>query len=273
MSYTALLFTPHPTLSPAPSSPLSLPHPTYPGVAASLPGSYSASHGGPAAEEVARRGGWPARGNRRRRRGCLGSSVVPESSNLVGRRSAVAAPAQIEPPQGQRRWSSLTPHRCAAQSSHPKVGGSSRGGPRPQVRRAAAGGLYLPGPPPSGGAVLSSSCGGGGLAGARGGGGLLCLSAESVRARVEAATGGAPATASLSAGEGRRGCWASLSLRPSGRRRHGALASPSHLPCDDRVVGDRAGVRGPHATSSGGVARYVRWEWGSTADTGPFHRS
>jgi hypothetical protein len=41
---------------------LSLPHPTYHGV----PAPYFASHGGPTAEEVARRGGWPARKSRRR---------------------------------------------------------------------------------------------------------------------------------------------------------------------------------------------------------------
>jgi hypothetical protein len=63
-----------------------------------------------------------------------------------------------------------------------------------------------------------------------------------------------------------------LSLHLSGRRQRGALASPSHLPCAGRVVRDRVGVHGPHATSPDGVARYVCWEWGSNADTGPFRR-
>jgi hypothetical protein len=250
MSYTALLFTPHPTLSPAPSSLLSLPHPTYPSVAASLPASYSASHGGPAAEEVARRGGWPARGSRRRRR--QHRSSHPKAGDD-------GAPSPLID--------------AAAQSSHPKVGGSSRGGPRPQVQRAAAGGLYLPDPPPLwrrrpllqlrrrwlGRCVqgrrppLSLY-----RVGARGGGGSSGRSSDDGEPRRwggEARVLGEPLSPSIRPAAVQCPCF----TLPPPLRRQGSWAS--------------RGVRRPHATSSGGVAWYVRWEWGSTADTGPFRRS
>jgi hypothetical protein len=216
MSYTALLFTPHPTLSPAPSSLLSLPHPTYPSVAASLPASYSASHGGPAAEAGQPEG-------------------VGGGGASTDRATPRPATMELPHPSSMRRHNRATP-RPADRAEAVLV-------PKSDERRRVA--FISPILPPSGGAVLSSSCGGGGLAGACKGGGLLYLSAESARVGVEAAAGGAPTTASRGAGEGRRGCWASLSLRPSGRRRCSALASPSHLPCDSRVAGHHAGCAGP----------------------------
>jgi hypothetical protein len=163
LSHTCTFMYPHPTLSRRRPHFFLSPTPTY-------PGSYSASHGGPAAEEAARHGDWPR------------EEEAVRLPRLFRR-------ARIEYPRG---WRSSARPRWRHRSSHPKA---------VLVPSPASGGGWplSPRPYPSGGSSslrwrrpllrprrwwlgrrtrgrrppLSLH-----RAGARGGGGLLCLSAE-----------------------------------------------------------------------------------------------